>query len=214
MQKFLCKKNPSSNRIQLFTKWMCVCRCCTSPPRVNSGVVLIVDVWMIQVAKGFKLKLSVLEKVQLGEKSQPHKPNLEQTQKYCLWKVQIFHQKLHIWKQSKKSRTHKLSCHAPFSLYFFAFKNAPQVKIEKMDYTVLYMLCGANLHLQGTGCSRTVLCKFSWAFDSTQQYAVGQKPRHMLYPELIELGMDRLPVRQHHRRIWKLGAPTETVSYH
>lgn len=64
--------------------YVCVCAY-TSPPRVNCGVVLIVEVWMIQVAKGFKLQLSILEKVQLGEKGQPHKPKLEHTQ---IWKMQ------------------------------------------------------------------------------------------------------------------------------
>lgn len=50
---------------------------CTSSPRVNSGVVLIVQVWLIQVAKGLNLQFSILEEVQLGEEGQPHEPQLE-----------------------------------------------------------------------------------------------------------------------------------------
>lgn len=60
-------------------EWECAY---TSPPRVNRGVALIVKVWLIQVAKGFDLQLSILEEVQLGEKGQAHKPELENTHKH------------------------------------------------------------------------------------------------------------------------------------
>lgn len=50
---------------------------CTSPSRVNGGVVLVVQIWVVQVAKGFNLQLSVLEEVQLSEKRKSHKPQLK-----------------------------------------------------------------------------------------------------------------------------------------
>lgn len=77
------KNDPKGQMMAWFYRsGVCVCLCAyTSPPRVNSGVVLIVEVWLIQVAKGFKLQLSILEEVQLGEKGQTHKPELEHTHK-------------------------------------------------------------------------------------------------------------------------------------
>lgn len=71
---------------------LCVCACVyTSSPRVNSRVVLIVEVWLIQVGKGLKLQLSVLEEIQFGEEGQTHKPELEHThthmQTHRLWFV-------------------------------------------------------------------------------------------------------------------------------
>ncbi|KAF3844634.1 hypothetical protein F7725_007797 [Dissostichus mawsoni] len=46
---------------------------------VNSGVVLIEEVWLVQVAEWLNLQLSVLEEVQLGQEGEPHKPQLEYT---------------------------------------------------------------------------------------------------------------------------------------
>lgn len=55
-----------------------VCMCgCTSSPRVNRRIKLIVEVWLIQVSEGLKLQLSVLEEVQLGKQGQANKPELE-----------------------------------------------------------------------------------------------------------------------------------------
>ena len=50
---------------------------CTSPPRVNSGVVLVVEVWLVQVTKGLHLDLRTLEQVELAQQGQTHKPQLE-----------------------------------------------------------------------------------------------------------------------------------------
>ena len=50
---------------------------CTSPPRVNSGVVLVVEVWLVQVTEGLHLDLCTLEQVELAQQGQPHKPQLE-----------------------------------------------------------------------------------------------------------------------------------------
>lgn len=49
----------------------------TSSTRVNRREELIVEIWLIQLAKRLKLQLSILEEIQFGEKCQTYKPELE-----------------------------------------------------------------------------------------------------------------------------------------
>ena len=49
----------------------------TPTPRVHVRVVLVIEIWLIQVSEGLKLHLGILEKAQLHQQCQPHKPKLK-----------------------------------------------------------------------------------------------------------------------------------------
>lgn len=67
-----------SNVNTVFIHSLCV-HVHTSSTGVNIREVLIVEVWLIQLAKRLELHLSILEEIQFGEKSQTYKPELEST---------------------------------------------------------------------------------------------------------------------------------------
>ena len=56
----------------------------TPAPRVHVRVVLVVEVRLVQVPEGLELHLGVLEKAQLHQQCQPHKPKLE-----TRWKQEV-----------------------------------------------------------------------------------------------------------------------------
>lgn len=84
MEECVCTATHSNSHI-VFIHSVCVYVCVhahTSPTRVNIREVLIVEVWLIQLAKRLKLHLSILEEIQFGEECQTHKPELEATHEH------------------------------------------------------------------------------------------------------------------------------------
>lgn len=51
--------------------------CLTPSPRIYVRVVLVIEIGLVQVSKGLKLHLGILEKAQLHQQCQPHKPKLK-----------------------------------------------------------------------------------------------------------------------------------------
>lgn len=49
----------------------------TPAPRVCVRVVFVIQVWLVQVPEGLKLRLGILEKAELHQQRQPHKPELK-----------------------------------------------------------------------------------------------------------------------------------------
>lgn len=78
----MCTATHANSHI-VFIHSVCVCVYAhTSSTRVNIREVLIVEVWLIQLAKRLKLHLSILEEIQFGEECQTHKPELEATHEH------------------------------------------------------------------------------------------------------------------------------------